>query len=405
MKRKYIGLIVFTIIISCLFIGNISAEEYKCRYTGARVDPDWIGDLNWKSIILTFDTESNKITHTIKDKDGDSVESNAISMFESHLKKKDYTQKKIIEMSKGKCPSKVVMLVAQLGTDSYYYYSFGDTLLIDDEYVYNKDDKINCGSTLYGICRDEKYCIQDGKMKCDNNPMCMCTQIAYPAYNYDSEDHASWVLDEENSDRPGYVLPFACKIYKQYSSYNDPKLEDEISNKKEIDFTKYGYKILYNYYDTNCKNKKSNSTCIKIINAYNDKLSQIKEFCRMIISSDDYAGTCMSSCLNLQQDIYDLTNKDDGKRDCFMSDQIIAFIYNILKWVKYIAPVLVIILGILDFVKALAAQDDDAMKKAQGKFVKRLIAAVLLFLLPLIIDYVLSVFHLVNDSCNINKIF
>ena len=70
-----------------------------------------------------------------------------------------------------------------------------------------------------------------------------------------------------------------------------------------------------------------------------------------------------------------------------------------------LAPVLVIILGILDFVKALAAQDDDAMKKAQGKFVKRLIAAVVLFLLPLIIDYVLSVFNLVDDTCSINTIF
>ena len=116
----------------------------------------------------------------------------------------------------------------------------------------------------------------------------------------------------------------------------------------------------------------------------------------------NYEYSCINLCLNINDD---LPESLSSPKDCGLSARIIAFIYNILKWVKYITPVLVIILGILDFVKALAAQDDDAMKKAQGKFVKRLIAAVLLFLLPLIIDYVLSVFHLVNDSCNINEIF
>ena len=137
----------------------------------------------------------------------------------------------------------------------------------------------------------------------------------------------------------------------------------------------------------------------------------VKQMCNSVMQTHNYTTSiCLKKCLNMAEDIHEIKKSNgidvaDSSYDCVLSAQIIAFIYNILKWVKYIAPVLVIILGILDFVKALAAQDDDAMKKAQGKFVKRLIAAVLLFLLPLIIDYVLSVFHLVNDSCNINEIF
>ena len=144
----------------------------------------------------------------------------------------------------------------------------------------------------------------------------------------------------------------------------------------------------------------------------NNAKIQMQSFCKQKLSNSNYTknNRCLLECLTLNDKLAELEGKlcdsknDQDCNDCGLSDQIIAFIYNILKWVKYIAPVLVIILGILDFVKALAAQDDDAMKKAQGKFVKRLIAAVLLFLLPLIIDYVLSVFHF-NDSCNINEIF
>jgi large-conductance mechanosensitive channel len=56
-----------------------------------------------------------------------------------------------------------------------------------------------------------------------------------------------------------------------------------------------------------------------------------------------------------------------------------------------IAPILVIVLGGLDFAKASLQSDEDAIKKAGINFGKRLIAAVLLFLLPLIINIVLEI--------------
>ena len=53
-------------------------------------------------------------------------------------------------------------------------------------------------------------------------------------------------------------------------------------------------------------------------------------------------------------------------------------------------PVIVIVLGILDFIKAIGSDKEDEMKKAQGRFVKRLIAAVLIFIIPFIIEFVLD---------------
>ena len=64
-----------------------------------------------------------------------------------------------------------------------------------------------------------------------------------------------------------------------------------------------------------------------------------------------------------------------------------------LNLVKIIVPVLVIVLGSLDFVSAIFSQDDGNMKKAQTKFIKRLIIAVAIFVAPSILKFILDIGH------------
>ena len=78
---------------------------------------------------------------------------------------------------------------------------------------------------------------------------------------------------------------------------------------------------------------------------------------------------------------------------------------NVLKWAKYIAPALIIVFTMLDFIKAIASQNDDDMQKAQSKFVKRLIVAAILFLLPLIINFILQTFGFYSEKCDITDLF
>ena len=54
--------------------------------------------------------------------------------------------------------------------------------------------------------------------------------------------------------------------------------------------------------------------------------------------------------------------------------------------VRIIAVALTIVLGMLDFAKAIWSNDQDGLKKAQQKFVKRLVAMVVIIILPFIID-------------------
>ena len=72
-----------------------------------------------------------------------------------------------------------------------------------------------------------------------------------------------------------------------------------------------------------------------------------------------------------------------------------------LNFVKYIALVLVVVLGTIDFIKAAGSGEPDAMKKSGQTFIKRVVAVIILFLLPMIVELIL---HLINlygstDDC------
>jgi len=59
-----------------------------------------------------------------------------------------------------------------------------------------------------------------------------------------------------------------------------------------------------------------------------------------------------------------------------------------------------ILLSILDFIKSVVSDNEDEMKKVGTKFIKRLIVSVLIFILPLILEYILGIFNIgTNDYC------
>ena len=75
-------------------------------------------------------------------------------------------------------------------------------------------------------------------------------------------------------------------------------------------------------------------------------------------------------------------------------EEIREWILDALDLVKYICLALVIVLGILDFIKAAASGEADAMKKSGQSFLKRVIAVVILFLLPVLVELILSLIEI-----------
>lgn len=77
--------------------------------------------------------------------------------------------------------------------------------------------------------------------------------------------------------------------------------------------------------------------------------------------------------------------------------QVISIVVTIIK---IGVPVLLVILGMIDLGKSVMAQKEDEIKKSQGLFIKRLIAAVLVFLVVFIVQIAVR-FIAKGDSANI----
>ena len=146
----------------------------------------------------------------------------------------------------------------------------------------------------------------------------------------------------------------------------------------------------------------SDSNCnLEKIQNYKKYKDQIKSYCNIVVQNSDEFEGCMQSCLNLQDEIFELEGTSSNENTCGFSDRLINWIINIMNWIKYILPVIVIILGIIDFIKAMATEKDDEMKKAQKKFVIRLISAALVFIIPFIIVFILEKMGFSAESCGL----
>ena len=66
---------------------------------------------------------------------------------------------------------------------------------------------------------------------------------------------------------------------------------------------------------------------------------------------------------------------------------IVRFILNIIQWV---VPIILIVLGTIDLVKAVIAGKDDDIKKHQQTLIKRIIAAVIVFLIPMLVSILMG---------------
>lgn len=143
--------------------------------------------------------------------------------------------------------------------------------------------------------------------------------------------------------------------------------------------------------------KGNNGSC-KI---YNQHKNKFKLWCSAITKYVSYDDGCLQHCFELNKKIAELENKELEKGHCGFSERLILWIANIIRWVKYIIPVAVIVLGILDFIKAIAADKEDEMKKAQQRFMRRLIAAALIFIAPFIIGFILNKLGFDANGCGI----
>lgn len=76
--------------------------------------------------------------------------------------------------------------------------------------------------------------------------------------------------------------------------------------------------------------------------------------------------------------------------------RIVSYLFSLLQW---IIPIILIILITVDVAGAMISGDEKKTKEATGKAGKRLIYALILFLIPLLVKFV---FRAIENNTNIS---
>lgn len=73
--------------------------------------------------------------------------------------------------------------------------------------------------------------------------------------------------------------------------------------------------------------------------------------------------------------------------------RVLAYLINLVKWA---VPIVLIVMIIIDFVQATTANDEKKMKEAQNKVGKRIVYALVIFLVPTIVSLLFKTFNTVK---------
>lgn len=77
---------------------------------------------------------------------------------------------------------------------------------------------------------------------------------------------------------------------------------------------------------------------------------------------------------------------------CSSTKDIIQLIGGIILIFKIAIPIIIVALGIFDFGKAVVAEKEDEIKKQTKRLLMRVVAGIVIFLIPSIIFYIFETF-------------
>lgn len=72
-------------------------------------------------------------------------------------------------------------------------------------------------------------------------------------------------------------------------------------------------------------------------------------------------------------------------------DQLLGIVYTIITLIKIVVPILLVVFGMLDLGKSVMSQKEDEIKKGQQTFIKRIIAAAIVFFVVFVVQLVINV--------------
>lgn len=110
-------------------------------------------------------------------------------------------------------------------------------------------------------------------------------------------------------------------------------------------------------------------------------------FCTFFLVEPQYVFAEDSRVVYKLDDL-DCTGDDSIFGDPNDSSSVAYFLQQIFTVIKYAGPVLCVVLCVVDFVKAAASQDKDALAKSTKIAGKRIVYALILFFIPTLINFI-----------------
>lgn len=283
-------------------------------------------------------------------------------------------------------------------------YSYWTTAIItqkEAEVAKNDDKSLICPSNIYIL----EYTIETGKWNpfvengtkqqydlyaCGNN---------YGDYNNDTCPQTRTVLSElrktANYDGTAGIL--------SNLEYFTGTL---ITNVGQKDPTKTNVQDQYNEVETtieeNCEEQPENQKSEECLKAELEKEQYVDQAEDQGISKEQ-----------LEKGYGDFKAQNNIKFEEGSCDTLLGSIHNpkdpayyldfAFKIIKYLAIVLLFVYTIVEYSKAITSSNQDAIKKATQATIKRLIIAIIIFFLPILINFILSILGIVstNATCGI----
>ena len=85
--------------------------------------------------------------------------------------------------------------------------------------------------------------------------------------------------------------------------------------------------------------------------------------------------------------------------------QIVRVVRSIIKLIKYVVPVILVLMGMIDFGKVVLGKPEDQMKKAKSAFIARFVSAILVFLVISIVEIVVNLVSTNDNNLKFLKCF
>lgn len=157
--------------------------------------------------------------------------------------------------------------------------------------------------------------------------------------------------------------------------------------------------------------KNDNFSCPTISIKDNVKVTQQKEAGNVGAAGTSISGIVMGTTtinhLNFSAQKNDISEDlDDYNAACGLLGEetsgTVIFLKKAYQYLKVLLPILIITLGIVDFVKVVVTGKDDDMKKAVKRLTTRIVVAVVFVLVPVIIQILINISGLTGEYSGIN---